>query len=66
MIPHLVISLRKAVDTSLIQIWDWDHFTAVESIMCEMMDSAERPLLPAHPHLFPIRAQNSHLVESMF
>jgi len=38
MISRLVISLRKAIGASLVQAWDGDHFTAVESTGHEMMD----------------------------
>ena len=37
MITRLVLSLRKAADSSLIQIWDGDHFTGAESGEHEMM-----------------------------
>lgn len=30
MVSRLVISLRKAFDTSLVQAWDGDHFTTLE------------------------------------
>ena len=51
MISRLVISLRKTVDGSLVQVWDEDHFTAVESGVHEMMDfagpsSSQTPLSP--------------------
>jgi len=49
MISRLVVSLRKAADTSLIQVWDGDHFTGAgagaESTVHEMMDFA-RPRGP--------------------
>ena len=38
MISRLVISLRKTVDASLIQVWDGYHFTAAESDVHERMD----------------------------
>ena len=51
MISRLVISLRKTVDGSLVQVWDEDHFTAAESGVHEMVDfagpsSSQTPLSP--------------------
>ena len=43
MISRLVISLRKAVDNSLIQVWDGDHFTGAESGEHETMKFACPP-----------------------
>ena len=43
MISRLVVSLRKVVDTSIIRVWDGDHFTSVESGEHEMMDFADAP-----------------------
>ena len=43
MISRLVVSLRKTVDASLVQVWDGDHFTAAESVVHEMMDFAHPP-----------------------
>jgi len=42
MISRLVLSLRKAADITLIQVWDEDHFTGagVESGVHEMMSFA--------------------------
>ena len=40
MISRLVVSLRKAADTSGIRVWNGDHFTSVESGEHEMMNFA--------------------------
>jgi len=45
MISRLVVSLRKAADISLIQVWNEDHFTGAESGEHEMMNFA-RPQGP--------------------
>ena len=42
MISRLVISPRKAADTSLVQVWDRDHFTVAESGEYEIMNFAIR------------------------
>jgi len=44
MISRLVISLRKVVGASLVQAWNGDHFTTVESGGHEMTDFANSPL----------------------
>ena len=46
MISRLVISLRKAVNTSLVQAWDGDHFTAVESGGDEISSFSNPPSYP--------------------
>lgn len=43
----MVISLRKTVDGSLVQVWDEDHFTTAESGgVHEAMEFARPPLPP--------------------
>ena len=54
MISRLVLSLRKAADTSLIQVWEGDHFTPVNSDgECEMMSFADPPSSPEASSPFP-------------
>lgn len=43
MISRLVLSLRKAADDSLIQVWNEDHFAVVAADEYEMMDFADPP-----------------------
>jgi len=43
MISRLVVSLRKAISTSLVRAWDGDHFATVESGEHEMMDFVNPP-----------------------
>ena len=54
MVSRLVVSLRKAVDASIIQVWDRDHFTVAagsETHEMTLMDfagpsSSQTPLSP--------------------
>ena len=57
MVSRLVISLRKTLDDSLVQIWDEDHFTPAGSDVHEMMDFAAPP--PSQPPFLPIPCRNS-------
>ena len=61
LISRLVIELRMAVDVSLVQVWDGDHFTAAESGVHEMVDFARPPLPPIQFAPFPIETSSSRL-----
>ena len=48
MITRLVVSLRKTLDGSLVQVWNGDHFTAAdENPTHEKMDFARLPAPPS-------------------
>jgi len=72
MISRLVISLRKAVDASLIQVWDGEHFTAAESggSAHEMVGFAGLPppptplVIPQFPHWDSKRSSRSDIPSS--
>ena len=57
MVSRLVISLRKTIDDSLVQVWDEDHFTPAGSDVHEMMDFAAPP--PFQSPFLPIPRRNS-------
>ena len=52
-----MVSVRKTVAASLVQVWDEDHLTAAESCVYEMMDFAGP--LSSQPLFSPIHHQDS-------
>ena len=57
MISRLVVSVRKTMAASLVQVWDEDHLTAAESRVYEMVDFAGPPL--SQPPFSPIHHRDS-------
>lgn len=63
MISRLVVSLRKAADTSIIRVWNGDHFTSVETGEHEMMDLVDpvfSPLSFKSPFSYRGQTQSSY------